>query len=297
MTESTAQTGSAPLNNTEIHWLEWGPDDGTLALCIHGFPDTPHTYRHLGPVLAEAGFHVVAPWLRGYAPAPVPVDGNYRVSALVADTLAVVDHLSAADSASDRPILIGHDWGAIIGYATVATHPECFAKLATLAVPPVGSVIAGLFTYAQIRRSWYMFVFQHGLAEAVVAADDLAFIDGLWAEWSPGYDASTDLGFIKDSLRAPANLTAALGYYRALLGADQSQATEADQAALLPSPVPTLYLHGATDGCMGAELVGGATASLPTPGSRAEVLDGVGHFLHLEDPARVNALIADFLTG
>jgi pimeloyl-ACP methyl ester carboxylesterase len=157
--------------------------------------------------------------------------------------------------------------------------------------------MAGFLTYAQIRRSWYLFVFQHPLAEAVVSADGLAFIDGLWADWSPGYEATDDLGFVKDALREQANLSAAIGYYRAMLGPDQTGATEADQAAMLPSPVPTLYLHGATDGCMGAELVGDAAASLPTPGSRAEVLDGVGHFLHLEDPARVNTLIADFLTG
>src|SRR5690606_21059888 len=95
--------------------------------------------------------------------------------------------------------------------------------------------------------------------------------------------------------REPANLAAAIGYYRAMLGADQSQATEADQAALLPSPVPTLYLHGADDGCMGAELVGGAAAALPTPGSRAEIVPGTGHFLQLEDPTTVNRLIVDFL--
>jgi pimeloyl-ACP methyl ester carboxylesterase len=72
---------------------------------------------------------------------------------------------------------------------------------------------------------------------------------------------------------------------------------EADAAAFLPSPVPTLYLHGADDGCMGADLVASAADYLPTEGSRIETLDGVGHFLHLEDPARVNALVAGFLDG
>lgn len=260
-------------------------------MCVHGFPDTPHTFRHLGPTLAAQGYHVIAPWLRGYAPSSVPADGNYRVSALVGDVVGLADHHGAADA-----VLIGHDWGAIIGYATVALHPARFARLVTLAVPPLAGVMAGFLTYTQIRRSWYMFVFQHALAEAVVAADDLAFIDGLWAEWSPGYDATEDLVFVKDALREPANLSAALGYYRAMLGADQSGATEADQAAMLPSSVPTLYLHGATDGCMGAELVSSAAASLPTAGSRAEILEGVGHFLQLEDRDRVNALIVDFLT-
>lgn len=290
-------TGTDAVNQSDVvgqgrtHWLEWGPADGPLALCVHGFPDSPHTYRHLGPVLAEAGYRVVAPWLRGYAPAAVPDDGNYHVSALVGDVLALVDHLGA-----DDPVFVGHDWGAIIGYATVASKPDRFARLVTMAVPPLGTVMAGFLTFAQIRRSWYMFVFQHALAEAIVAAEDLAFIDGLWAEWSPGYAAADDVAHVKDALRDPANLTAALGYYRAMLGPDQSRATDVDAATMLPSPVPTLYLHGANDGCMGAELVDGAAASLPTPGSRAEILGGVGHFAHLEDPARVNGLIAEFLS-
>ncbi len=290
-TDSPARhtSGIGPI---EVSWLEQGPPDGPTALCLHGFPDTPHTFRHLGPSLAEAGFRVVAPWLRGYAPTQVPPDGNYRVGTLVGDALGLVDHLGSSDA-----VLVGHDWGAIIGYAAVALHPERFDRLVTLAVPPLGTVMAGFATFAQIRRSWYMFVFQHALAEGIVAADDLAFIDGLWAEWSPGYDAAWDLDRVKESLRDPANLAAALGFYRAMLGADQSGATEADQAALLPSPVPTLYLHGADDGCMGAELVAGAADALPAPGSRTEVLDGVGHFLHLEDPARVNGLIVDFLTS
>ena len=65
---------------------------------------------------------------------------------------------------------------------------------------------------------------------------------------------------------------------------------------MTPTPKPTLYLHGATDGCVGASLAADASAHLPSPGSRAEVVDGVGHFLHVEDPDRVGTLIVDFLT-
>lgn len=292
MTDTTGVATATQIDGREVHWLEWGPADGPLALCVHGFPDTPHTYRHLGPVLAEAGFRVVAPWLRGYAPAPVPADGNYRVSALVNDAVTLADHLGGDDA-----VFIGHDWGAIVGYATVASQPDRFRRLVTMAVPPLGAVMAGFLTYRQARRSWYMFVFQHALAEIIVAADDLAFIDGLWTEWSPGYDGADDIAHVKDALRDPANVAAAIGYYRAMLGADQSGATDVDRAAALPSPVPTLYLHGRNDGCMGAELVEGAGASLPTAGSRAEILGGVGHFLQLEDPDRVNGLIVDFLSA
>ncbi len=62
-----------------------------------------------------------------------------------------------------------------------------------------------------------MFFFQHWLADMVVAADDLALIDTIWRDWSPGYDGTDDLAAVKDSLRDPANLAAAIGYYRAAL--------------------------------------------------------------------------------
>src|SRR3546814_5976831 len=76
-----------------------------------------------------------------------------------------------------------------------------------------------------------MFFFQHPLADMVVPMDDLAFIDRLWADWSPGYDASDDLPAVKDCLRDPANLSAALGYYRATLsGVGVAPALDAVQA-------------------------------------------------------------------
>src|SRR5690606_39400056 len=97
------------------------------------------------------------------------------------------------------------------------------------------------------------------LAELAVPADDLAFVDRLWAEWSPGYDATEDLPRVKESLRDPANLAAALGYYRATLGgvglSEGHEVAALRQAADSgATPVPTLYLHGRTDGCVGVEL-------------------------------------------
>lgn len=290
MTGNQPRESTAPLEDVTLRSLNWGPEDGPLAVLLHGFPDSAHTWRHLGPALADRGFHAVAPWLRGYHPSSVPSDGNYRIGTLARDVAALADHLGATD-----PVLVGHDWGAIVGYAAVASEPTRWRRMVTLAVPPLGAVMSGFLTFTQIRRSWYMFVFQHPLAEAIVAADGLHFIDELWHEWSPGYDPTDDLPGVKAALRDPANLTAALGYYRAMLGITESDGqTAADGAAYLPSPVPTLYLHGADDGCMGADLVGSAAASLPVPGSRVEVLDGVGHFLHLEDPALVDGLILDF---
>ena len=166
-----------------------------------------------------------------------------------------------------------------------------------MAVPPGNAMgMAFATNLAQLKRSWYMFFFQHGMANMVVPANDFAFIDMLWADWSPGYPAATDLEYVKASLRDPANLTAALGYYRTSLGhANNDHALAGAQAATqrLP-PQPHLYLHGANDGCIGAEVAESARAMVGA-NATIEIVEGVGHFLHLERPDVVNARIVDFL--
>ena len=291
-TEITQHTVEA--NGLTFAYLAAGDPAGPLALCLHGFPDSAWTWRHLLPSLAGGGYRAVAPWLRGYAPTTVPPDGSYQSALLGLDACALHEALRGGDDA----VLIGHDWGAFAAYAAVH-YTTPWRRVVTLAVPPPATITSGFLTYDQLRRSWYMFFFQHPLAELAVPMDDLAFIERLWADWSPGYDPGADLPHVKDALRDAANLNAAIGYYRATLGGvglDSDPEVQALQdASAEPPPVPTLYLHGRTDGCMGVELAELAGAGLTTPGSRAEIVDGAGHFLHLERPDVVNRLIGEFL--
>jgi pimeloyl-ACP methyl ester carboxylesterase len=272
-------------NGVEFTALEVG--SGPLALCLHGFPDSAHTWRHLLPRLADAGFHAVAPFMRGYAPTGIPADGCYSLGALVADANALHEVLEADETA----VLIGHDWGAEAGYGAAAHSPERWRRFVSLSIPPLTMDAALFGDYGQIKRFFYMYFFQLPVAEEVVAADGMAFIDRLWADWSPGYDAAEDLSFVKDCLAERANLSAAIEYYRAGLAsspADNCAGFQAEHEALAKTPPqPTLYLHGAQDGCIGADLVGDAQGHLST-GSRASIVDGTGHFLQLERPDRIN---------
>jgi pimeloyl-ACP methyl ester carboxylesterase len=285
---------SIQANDLNISYFAAGLDnDGPLAICLHGFPDSAHTWRHLLPRLADAGYRAVAPFLRGYAPTEVPSDGRFQTAASAMDALALRDALGGgADS-----VIIGHDWGAIITHIAANVRPDAFAKVVTMAVPPGNAVgVAFLSNLAQIKRSWYMFFFQHPFADFVVGANDLAYIDMLWADWSPGFEATEELALLKPSLRDPANLQAALGFYRATLGAgynDPALQSAQDLSSTIPSQ-PLLYLHGRTDGCMGVEVAEFAAAEL-TSNARAEFVDGVGHFMHLEKPNEVNDIILSFL--
>ena len=144
----------------------------------------------------------------------------------------------------------------------------------------------GFFDYDQLRRSWYVFVFQTPMAEFAVGQDDLAFIDRLWADWSPGYDGTGDAARVKEALGTEERLSAAIGYYRAMFGPRRPTIRPRlppRPPARTPPPQPTLYLHGAADGCMGVEIIGPVTDHLG-PGSELVVVEDAGHFLHLERP-------------
>lgn len=285
--------GRVRANGLEFATLEAGPEAAPLALCLHGFPDTPRTWRLLLPVLASAGYHAVAPWLRGYAPTQIPADGRYQTAVLARDAIELVGALGA-----EQAVVIGHDWGAVAAHAAAILAPERVRKLVTLAVPHRTTGVALATSYDQQKRSWYMFFFQSPLADVVVAANDFAFVDRLWQDWSPHWTPDPeDLAAVKRCFRQPGVLGAALGYYRATfdpakrdpaLAADEARAGAADVL------VETLYLHGAVDGCIGVELTRGMEAAYPK-GLHKRVVDGAGHFLHLERPGLVNRAIRDFL--
>lgn len=281
-------------NGLDFAYLTDGPADGPLALCLHGFPDTAHTWRHLLPRLADAGYHAVAPFMRGYAPTGVPADGRYDTGTLALDACALHEALGGSNDA----VIIGHDWGAFATYGAAAYQPERWRRVVAAAAAPQGSMADGFLTYDQLRRSWYVFFFQTPMAELVVPMNDLSFVERLWADWSPGYDGSSDTPEVKEALASPENLAAAIGYYRAMFAGPPTdpESVAAQAAALTMAPQPTLYLHGADDGCMGVETIGPVNDFL-APGSETAVVEGAGHFLHLEQPDEVNDRIVRFVTG
>jgi pimeloyl-ACP methyl ester carboxylesterase len=288
-----AQQEIITANGQEFACLTDGPADGPLALCLHGFPDTAHTWRYLLPELAAAGYRAVAPFLRGYAPSSLAADGNYQTGALVRDANALHEALGGVSDA----VIIGHDWGALITYGAVAHQPDRWRLAVTAAVPPTLSIGMNLLTYAQLRRSWYMFFFQSAMAESALPLENYAFIDQLWRDWSPGYDGAWDIGRVKESIGDPEHIVAAISYYRAMFdpARQMPEFAEEQAAGLLPTPKPTLYLHGRDDGCMLLSSIG-APLDYLAEGSEMEILDGAGHFLHVEKPEIVNRRILEFLT-
>lgn len=262
--------------------------EGPLVLAVHGFPDDASTFRHQVPALVAAGYRVVCPTLRGYAPSGLSRSGRYDAEALARDVLALAHRFSP--SAPVR--LVGHDWGAVAAFAAAALAPARFSHLCTLAVPHAAA-LARHFGPAQARRSWYMGLFQIPvLAEARLAADDFALVDRLWRDWSPGYHASAaELRSVKEGIAG--RVPAVLAYYRSLRLL-RALAGASRRLLFAPARVPALHLHGADDGCIGAGCAVGAERFHEAP-YRLQVIEGAGHFLQREKPEEVSAALVRFL--
>ncbi|MGH7818445.1 MAG: alpha/beta fold hydrolase, partial [Candidatus Binatia bacterium] len=184
-------------------------------------------------------------------------------------------------------------------YGAALAAPARVRKLVTAAVPYGAQVMQAILTsYDQMRRSWYMFFFQMPAAEMAVSQGDFEFLERLWRDWSPGWSwPGEEMEALKATFRQPGVVEAALGYYRHMFDPALQRPELADlQMRMFTAPieVPSLYVHGERDGCIGAELLEGMEAMFPK-GLRKVVVPGAGHFVHQERPEIVNRELVEFL--
>ncbi|ORA45089.1 alpha/beta hydrolase [Mycolicibacterium chubuense] len=295
---TTAQRLVFDLPHLTIHALSWGPADGRLVLCLHGFPDSAWGWQKMAPLLAEHGLRVVAPFSRGYAPTGPAPDGDYHIGALMYDALAVHGALGAPEDA----VLIGHDWGAFTAAGLAASPDSPFATHITMAVAPIGAINrtrgdAGRqlrMLPRQLRNSWYILFFQlPAVPENVLSR----VIPRLWRDWGPpGFATDAELDAALAALPSPAHRRAAVGYYRAMVRPSRPAARYADlhRWGLELPRVPILHLQGLQDGAMLADYAESVADVLPA-GSRVVTLPTAGHFLQIEEPQLAADAVLDHL--
>jgi pimeloyl-ACP methyl ester carboxylesterase len=274
-TLATLPTGSRhTVNGIEMHVVIAG--SGPDVLLLHGFPDSHKLWRHQIPAMVAAGFRVIAPDLRGFGLTEIPKGGvaAYRMDQLVADVVSLLNVLGIA-----KVRLVGHDWGAAIGWQTAILHPDRIDRYVAISVGHPTSFKRGGFE--QKVRSWYMLMFQlRGFAEWLVSVNDFKLFGQLsgFPQEVPNWKA--DLG-------RPERLTAALSYYRAnialMLSSDIGDAT-----------VPVMGIWSTRDTALTEQQMVNS-AQFCKAGWRYERIDNVGHWVPLEAPERLNHLLIDYL--
>ncbi len=266
-------------NGLKFSCLEWGSGP-KLAVLVHGFPDTPHTWDVVGPKLAALGYHVVAPYLRGYAPSSIPPRDTTSKD-LGEDVLGWLDAVGAKQA-----VLVGHDWGAEAVAAAVGLAPERVEKLVMVGIPHRTQLPA------RPRTAWaarHFVTLRLPGALARFTANDFAMVDVFCKRWSPTWRfTAADLREAKRSFAQEGSANAALGYYRAI-----SVVTPPFMRARIA--VPTLAVVGEQDP---AVTVGDFERQRRHFTGRYEVaaIPG-GHFCHREAPEALVTALTKFLQG
>jgi pimeloyl-ACP methyl ester carboxylesterase len=266
------------LGDITLHVRDSG--SGTPVVLLHGWPDTGDLWRHQVPALTASGYRVIAPDLRGFGASSKPADlAAYAPSALVGDLLGVLDTLGI-----DRAHLVGHDWGAAIAWMAAALTPGRVASITALSVGhPAAFRSAGL---RQREKSWYMLLFQFtDVAERWLSDDGFRNL----REWS----AHPAIESVIERLSDPAALTASLALYRAIL---PPESLVEPPAPLPPVTVPAMGVWSSGDLALIEEGMTGSAGYVTGPW-RYERIEGAGHWLQLDAPDKVNALLLDFLGG
>ncbi|HMJ71113.1 MAG TPA: alpha/beta hydrolase [Cyclobacteriaceae bacterium] len=315
--DKTTITHSYPiLNGIRYHYAEAG--DGPLVVMIHGFPELWYSWRHQLTALAEAGYHAVAPDLRGFGESEVSANvKDYSLLQHASDVKALIDHVGVQEAT-----IIGHDWGANIMWIMPMLYPQTVKAVASLSIPfypeprdPSRIKSFGSGKFNQFREpgvtesefnedpARFLRLFFYGLSGDAPPGtvdtlfmgkfpDDAKLLDGFpEPESLPGWLSPHDLDYYVNAYKKT-GITGALGFYRNM--ADDYPALKELYREKITQPV--LFIGGGVEPAVKYGSLDPMKAALPNM-RNALVLPGCGHWLQQERPAAVNAAIIDFLNA
>jgi pimeloyl-ACP methyl ester carboxylesterase len=266
------------IGDVALHVRDSG--EGTPVVLLHGWPDSGDLWERQSRTLTAAGYRTIVPDLRGFGASSKPTEvAAYALSEHVGDVVGILDALGL-----DRAHVIGHDWGAGIAWRMAALAPDRVTSITALSVGhPASFGTAGL---RQRQLSWYMLLFQfRGVAERWLSADDFRNL----REWAshPQVDA------VVARLAEPGALTASLGIYRANVP-PESLVTKPRK--LPPVTAPAMGVWSSGDIALTEASMVNSARFVAGPW-RYERVEGAGHWLQLDAPDQVDALLLDFLTS
>lgn len=267
------------VQGLSLHVVDEG--EGDTVLLLHGFPDSSYLWRHQIPALVEAGFRVIAPDLRGFGESDRPERVEaYALPTVLGDVVGILDALGV-----ERTHVVAHDWGAPVGWLLATLFPQRVGRLAVLSVGHP-SAFGGVENLEQREKSWYMLLFQfEGIAEELLRRNDWELFRA-WTRHHPELDR-----WIPD-LERPGALTAALAWYRANV---HPRSALEDTPALPPTPVPTLGVWSTGDAYLTERQMLDSARFVSGPW-RYERIEDSSHWMQLDQPERLNALLVEFLS-
>ena len=254
---------------------------GTPVILLHGFPDTGDLWRNQVPALVKSGFRAIVPDMRGRGRSGKPQDvSEYRLSSIVRDVTGILDAMSI-----ERAHVVGHDWGAAVGWLVAALAPDRVDRLVAVSVGAPGT--GAKPTLEELQKGWYRLLFLFdGVAEELVQRDD-------WYLFRLFLGGATDADAYVKILSEPDALTPGLNWYRANLPV-QAILGRTGGLQLPMIKANTLGIWSSGDLYLTEEAM--TRSEQRVQGRwRYERVEG-SHWVPLDQPDRLNQLLLDFLS-
>ena len=284
---TTIRTAFVKANGLTFEVDQCGSGD-KFALLLHGFPESKFSWRYQMPLLADLGYTVWAPNMRGYGKSSKPgAIADYHIDHLVADAAALIDAARGRET-----LLMAHDWGAVVAWNFAIRKVRPLERLVIMNVPHPACMVRELRTWAQRKKSWYIFFFQiPWLPERILAARGAQAIGRAFSDMA--VDKTRFPPAVTDEYRRnalePGALKAMINYYRA--------GVRAGEKAMNPAPgtvdTPTLMIWGEEDTALSKATTIGTDQYVKNLTLR--YLPGVSHWVQQEAPETVNAMIEAWL--
>lgn len=278
----------ADLEDVRLHFVEAGDPGGPLIILLHGFPEFWYSWRYQIPVLADAGFRVIAPDMRGYNLSSKPTElESYGADYLSRDVAALIQYFKR-----DSATVVGHDWGGAVAWYFAMRYPQLLNRLVVMNAPHPEEFPIHLFDPSQFLMSFYMFVFQvPGLGERMMAKNNFARLRRLFRNnpVNPLAFSSADIERYIESAARPGALKAMTNYYRAAAKALFRPKT----FPVSPVRAPTMVIWGQQDTALGPNLA----TPRPSLAPRLTVkrIEHSSHWVQVDAHKEVNKLLATFL--
>ncbi len=263
---------SMKINNLNLNVLIEG--EGEPVLLLHGFPDSNYLWRGVIPNLTDSGYKIIAPDQRGFGLSDAPEGKkNYQIELIAKDVIAILDQLNI-----NKVKLVAHDWGAMIGWYLAGTYPDHFKSYTAISVGhPSAYASAG---FEQKKKGWYVLFFQlGGIAEKVFMADN-------WSIFRKTVNNHPEMDHWIEDLNRPGRLTAGMNWYRANL----SKLWKADFPRV---KIPVLGIWSTEDVALAEDQMI-TSAQYVDASWRYERLEGVSHWVPVDDPDRLSRLLLNF---